>query len=217
MSVEANIGTTPVDVGEQLNLQGRIIIFMGPEGCGKSVISKKLAEASGLPIVPFGDTFRGLAKTDLGPWGEECREMIRQHRYMKPEILFQIMPDLFRRKELANGFIVDGAMRSYYETLHFQEVLKETNRAMPVTNVFLRIPAWIGMDRIVTNNNARGRPTDDTVTGTLSRLSEYYKELAKRASFLRNHPDWKFIHIDGRKSEDQMFSDVCAALAEEAA
>lgn len=217
MSSEVVTGAFSPDAGERLNLQGRIVIFMGPEGCGKSNVSKRVASASGLPIVPFGDTFRGLAQTDTGTWGDECREMIAQKRYMKPEILFQIMPHLFKRDDLANGFIIDGAMRSYYETIHFHEVLEETARVMPVINVFLRIPGWIGMDRIVRNNDARGRPTDDTVSGTLSRLSEYYKELAKRTSFLRNHPDWKFIHIDGRKSEEEMFADVRAALAKETA
>jgi adenylate kinase family enzyme len=184
MSVETSVGTS-AELGERIYLGRRIINFMGPEGCGKTVISKRLAVESGMPRVVFGDIFRDLAANDPGPYGDECRVMFAEHRYMKPEILAQIIPDIFRQAELANGFIIDGGMRTIGEIKNFNKMLKEAERMMPVTSVLLRVPGWMGVERILKAAGARNRPIEDSLNGTLGRLSKYYKRLGRRTSLIQ--------------------------------
>ncbi len=197
-----------------INLRGRIINFMGPEGCGKTVISKKLAAELGMPRIVFGDIFRDLAPNDPGPFGDECRAMFAEHRYMKPKILAQVIPDIFKREELANGFIIDGGMRTIGEVKNFNRMLKEAERVMPVTSVLLRVPGWMGIERILNGASARNRPIEDSLKGTLGRLSKYYSKLGKRASLIQKKRNWQLVHIDGIGTQDEVFSRVRTALNE---
>jgi adenylate kinase family enzyme len=213
MSVEAPIGTS-AELGERVYLGKQIINLMGPEGCGKTVISKKLAAESGMPRVVFGDIFRDLAANDLGPFGNECRTMFAEHRYMKPRILAKIITDIFRQEDLANGFIIDGAMRTVGEVKTFNRMLKKAERVMPVANVLLRVPGWMGIERILKGASARNRPIEDSINGTLGRMSNYYSELGKRASLIQKQPDWRLIHIDGIGTPDEVFTRVRTALTE---
>jgi adenylate kinase len=185
---------------------------MGPEGCGKTVISKRLASESGMPRVVFGDIFRDLLANDSGPFGDECRTAFAEHRYLKPEILFEIISERFKREDLANGFIIDGAMRTLGEVKDFQKMLHEAGRIMPVTNILLRVPGWMGVDRILKGASARNRPMEDSVNGTLGRLSNYYLDLGKRASLVEKQPDWKLIHINGIGTQNEVFVRVCDSL-----
>ena len=210
MGRERVIGRTP-DKLEVINLGKQIINFMGPEGSGKTTLEKRLAAVSGKPRIVFGDVFRDLAANDPGPHGEECREMFKAHRYIKPQILFEIIVDKFRQPDFVDGFIIDGGMRTVEEVQKFQPMLDEAGRSMPVTSIFLRVPGWMGFERIRTDQNTRNR-TDDTPEAILSRLSNYYHELGKRAGLIGQQPNWKLIHINGTGTIDETFDRVLSAL-----
>lgn len=202
------------EAGERINLGRQIINFMGPEGCGKTVISKRLASESGMPRVVFGDIFRDLAANDPGPFGDECRAVFTEHRYLKPEILFKIISERFRQADLSDGFIIDGAMRTVGEVTDFQKMLEEAERVMPVTNVLLRVPGWMGVERILKGASARNRPIEDSISGTLGRMSNYYSELGKRASLIQKQQNWQLIHVNGIGTPDEVFTRVYTALTE---
>lgn len=214
MSPEAVATTLPSEAGERIYLGRRIINFMGPEGCGKTVISKRLAAESGMPRIVFGDIFRDLAANDPGPFGDECRAMFAEHRYMKPKILAKVIPDIFKREDLVDGFIIDGGMRTVGEVKSFNRMLKEAERIMPVISVLLRVPGWMGVDRILKGASARNRPIEDSLKGTLGRLSKYYSKLGKRASLIQKKRNWQLVHINGVGTPDEVFARVRASLVE---
>ncbi len=211
MNAEA-VGQPHQETREQLHLSRQIINFMGPEGSGKTTIAKRLAAESGKPRIVFGDIFRDLAANDKGPYGDECRAVFAEHRYIRPQMLFEIMVQRFKQEDLAQGFIIDGAMRASEEVLGFQAMLDEAGRSMPVTNIFLRIPGWMGIDRILKNAQDRNR-TDDTPDAILSRLSHFYHDLGKRASLIERQPNWKLLHVDGTGTIDETCEKVLSELA----
>lgn len=214
MSLEiANVVRPHVETGEQLHLNRQIINFMGPEGSGKTTIAKRLAAESARPRIVFGDVFRDLAVNDPGPYGDECRAVFSEHRYIRPQILFEIMVQRFKQEDLADGFIIDGALRAVEEVQGFQAMLDEAGRSMLVTNIFLRVPGWMGIDRILKNaKNDRNR-TDDNPDAILSRLSHFYHDLGKRVSLIEKQPDWKLLHVDGTGTIDETYGKVLTALA----
>jgi adenylate kinase len=173
-----------------------------------------LADESGMPRVVFGDIFRDLAANDPGPFGDECRVMFAEHRYMEPHILFKIISERLKQPDLSDGFIIDGAMRTVGEVTDFQKMLEDAERVMPVTSVLLRVPGWMGVERIQKAAGARNRPIEDSLKGTLGRLSNYYSELGKRASLIQKQPDWQLVHIDGIGTPDEVFTRVRDALTE---
>jgi adenylate kinase family enzyme len=122
------------------------------------------------------------------------------------------MVQRFKQEDLADGFIIDGALRAVEEVQGFQAMLDEAGRSMPVTNIFLRIPGWMGVDRILKNaKNDRNR-TDDTPDAILSRLSHFYHDLGKRASLIERQPNWRLLHIDGTGNIDETYDKVLNAL-----
>ena len=214
MSAETAPTQTQTETREPLNLGRQIINFMGPEGSGKTTMAKKLAAQSGMPRIPFGDIFRNLAINDSGPWGNECRLALDvEHRYLDPKILLEIMLPIFQQEAFAQGFIMDGAMRTPEEISGSQAVLDAAGRAMPVTNILLRIPGWMGVDRILNNLHNDRQRKDDNHDEVLSHLSKYYNELGRKASLINRQPNWRLIHIDGIGNPDQVYERVLTALA----
>lgn len=209
MNAEANPrvaeSRTPIDLRQQ------IINFMGPEGSGKTTLAKRLSADCGKPRLVYGDIFRELAANDPGPHGDECRAVFIEHRYTKPEILFEIMVERFKQDDLADGFILDGAMRTVGEVQSFQEMLDQAGRTMPFTNVFLRVPGWMGIERILENAEARNR-SDDIPDAILSRLSHFYTELGRRANIIEEVPTWRLLHVNGIGTIEETYDRVLAAL-----
>ena len=214
MSIEA-VGVNPktAEVREVFDIGRQIVNFIGPEGSGKSTIAKRLALESGKPYLAVGDILRELAANDPGPLGDECREMFAQHRYFKDrEMLLDIYAERFKRNDLEQGFILDGSLRGVIEVAGFQLALDRADRTMPVVVVRLRIPGWMGIQRLSIDPKARSREDDDA-DAVLSRLSKFYNRLGERVSLIQKQPNWKFIPIDATGTAETTFGKVRSALS----
>ncbi len=195
-----------VDLGKQ------IVIFIGPEGSGKTSIAKRLAAESGTPYIATGDILRDMAKNDKTEYGDACRAMLAEHRYLESKTLLAILVKRFSQDDLKEGFILDGGLRTVGETEGFQSVLEKADRIMPITAVFLRIPGWMSFQRLMSEKNLRKRE-DDTVEGILNRLSNYYNQLGRRADLIKKQKDWRLLHINAMGNIEDVFNDVRAKIA----
>ncbi len=106
---------------ETLDIDQRIILFIGPEGSGKTTIAKQLAKEGGRPYITTGDIIRDLAANDTGFLGEECREMFATHTYLAGDTLLKILTGRFAREDTLDGFVLDGGLRTLEETKDFQK------------------------------------------------------------------------------------------------
>lgn len=193
-----------IDLGRQ------IINLMGPEGSGKTTIGKRLSAASGKPYLSVG--LRDLAANDQGQYGDLIREMFAKSIYLTDrQVLLDIYTYRFKREDLANGFILDGGLRDVTEVRGFPRALKKADRSMPVTNIFLRVPGWMSLERLSKNPHARGR-SDDTEDRVLARLSRFYDHLAERASAIEEQPNWRLIHINATGTPKETFEKVKFSL-----
>lgn len=198
---------SPLQLGKQ------IVILIGPEGSGKSTIAQRLARVSQKPYITTGGIFRDMAVSDQTEFGDECREMLKERRYLKSEMLFPILVKRFSQDDAKGGFVLDGGLRLPEEVKDFSLILQKADRVMPLTVVHLRIPGWLSFERLSTGQNARKRE-DDTIEGVLSRLANFYKDLGQKASLIQRQENWKLMHIDGTKNIDEVFNNVQEALTE---
>lgn len=186
----------------------RIIVFAGPEGSGKSTQSKLTSEKTHLPLLSTGDLFRSLAENDKGEFGDMCRKMYKEKRYLTALEYRKIIAEELKKDEYKNGFVMDGGIRTSEETEEFENILKDADRLMPVNVIFLRMPGWKSMQRM----KERGRE-DDTFEGSLARLENFYDKLGTRMSFAKKN--WNFgqvIVLD--KSPEVLNQEIMGKLSE---
>lgn len=195
----------------EVNIDKNIIDFIGPEGSGKSTIARLLASKTKKPYISVGDILRDMKEHDHTELGDECRAMFSEHRYLDPNMLLLIQEKyLQNRNDLSNGFILDGGLRTVTEAQGFACMLIKAGKNMPVTVVHLRVPGWMGADRLVAENGRRR--DDDTPAAVLNRLRNFYKDLAVRSSLIDQQ--FRLIHIDATKDIDTVFNLLCKSLTE---
>ena len=196
---------------ERLVLGRRIVNLFGSEGSGKTTQAKLLAAKTDKPYIVVGDILRDLAVNDLTEIGDECRAMFAAHRYLDPKVLLRILRNRFMSNDLSEGFILDGGLRTLEEVQGFQSVLEQSGNVFPLSVIHLRIPIWLGVQRLSTNVHARKRH-DDNINAVLKRQSHYYSNLGSRVSFIRRQRDWELLHVDARGSEEVIFQRVLDKL-----
>lgn len=196
---------------ELLDLSGRIIIFIGPEGSGKSTIAKKLAENSALPYVSTGDRLRDLRENDTTPLGDSIRTMFANHTYLSGTSLLQAMKGRYAEGDTEHGFILDGALRTQEEIEQFPAVLQQVSRALPLEIIYLTASEEVSIQRLVTGPGARGR-SDDTVEGVRSRLTEYNKGLEHRLETIERLPNCTIHRIDASERIETVYENTVTAL-----
>lgn len=193
------------------NLSGRIIIFIGPEGSGKTTNAKRLAKETGKLYLTTGDMVRDLARSDEGELGEECRATLSEHRYVDGKLMPRILLKRFQQEDTKDGFILDGGLRTLEETKDFMITLEKADREMPVTVIHLEIPEEISLERLVYGEDARLR-VDDTMEGVKSRLANYNNKLKERLAVIANQSGWRLEVVDATPPEEAVYQAVCEAI-----
>lgn len=183
---------------ERLRIGERIVVFIGPEGSGKTTIARRLADESEKPYVTTGDIIRNLAANDPGALGEECREMFANHSYLAGETLLRILASRFSQNDVADGLILDGGMRTLEETVSFPEMLKLAQRELPISVVYLDIPREVAIERLL----LRGRE-DDTEEGIDKRLAKFYYQLEERLTVIKSN--WNLFRVDATGEINEVY------------
>lgn len=189
----------------------QIIVFIGPEGSGKSTNAKYLAGKINLPYVSTGDILRDLRDNDPDELGDKCREMFAQNTYLDGEILVRILVNRLKQEDTLNGFVLDGGLRTLEETRVFHDMLIQAGRDYPLTVFYLQIPKDVIVERLLSGQNARGRH-DDTLDGIERRLAKFYENLDGRLGIVKRTQNWRLIVIDASRSLKHIFRKMTSSL-----
>ncbi len=197
---------------EKLDLARQIIVFIGPEGSGKTTHALRLAEEASKPYLSTGDILRDLAANDfLTPYGDACRKMFAEHAYLDGQTLLEILILRLGRADMADGFVMDGSMRTVEETIKLQEVLNSAGRGDLLIKVIqLEITEEESLARLA-GESGRKR-FDDTVEAIRIRLSKYQYQLEQRLEIIRSHPNWQLIPVNAMPDTEEVYLQVQTRL-----
>lgn len=129
------------------------ILFVGPQGSGKSTQGKLLARFLGLPYVSTGDVFRGL--------GGEIKQILDQGKLIDDQTTSKIVEEKLKGEEYRNGFIFDGYPRTMEQIKLFDPGFDKV--------IYLFLSDAEAIKRLL----ARGRE-DDTEDAIAERLRNYH-------------------------------------------
>ena len=179
---------------------------MGPEGAGKSTQAKMLALELQLPCVSTGDMLRAFAADDQGFLGDTARKMFAENGYLAADLINQIVGQTLQDEKYRKGVILDGCLRTYEETFHFDEVLKNAHLNIPVTVFSLTIPLDESINRLTFGRKRE----DDTIQGVERRLSHFNTRLAERLAIIEEK--YHLITIDGKGNKEEVHETIMREL-----
>lgn len=150
------------------------ILFVGPQGSGKSTQGKLLAQFLGLPYLSTGDLFREM--------GGEIKQILDQGKLVDDQTTVKIVEAKLNGEEYSNGFILDGYPRNLEQIKLFDPGFDQV--------IYLDLSDKEATKRLL----IRARE-DDTAELIAERLSSYHRQTDPILDYYRQKEILK--QIDG--------------------
>jgi adenylate kinase len=124
----------------------RILILIGPPGCGKGTQARLLTGALGVPSISTGDILREAAAAN-NEFGGRVRQFMDAGALVPDEIVNQVVSDRIGRGDCASGFILDGYPRTVKQARHLELVL-HANRLPEAEAIVFEVHPDLLVDRL---------------------------------------------------------------------
>lgn len=173
------------------------IIFMGPQGSGKTTQAEILADKLKLPFIGTGDIYRQVAGLDT-ELGKRVKAILDKGDLVDDETTFKVVDS--HLSEIKSGFILDG----------FPRTLAQAQRELfPVDKViYIKLTDDTAVKRLA----ARGR-SDDTPEVIGERLRLYHEETEPILDYYRKQG--KLLEVDGSGTIEEVEKLIWEALGNE--
>lgn len=138
------------------------ILFIGPQGSGKSTQAKLLAEYWKVPIISTGEIFRKLSEENFG-FGQMIRTILHEGRLVDDQTTCKVVKERLSQSDCQQGFVIDGYPRNLEQLKIFDP------------NFDKAFYLEVSEEEVIRRLMARGRE-DDTEELIRRRLDLYYKQ-----------------------------------------
>jgi adenylate kinase len=212
-------------------MTGLNLIFLGPQGSGKTTQAELLAATRGLALLGAGDVLREIARQDT-PLGKRVHQTVNvEGRLVEPELISEVIKEKIATVPLNRGLILDGYPRNAAQLALFKKFWPETGRG-DYQVIFIQLDDGQAADRLtrrVTCENCGAiyregtqakcancggrlfkRP-DDTPEAIRTRLQSFYSETMPMIRAM--DAEGKVSHIDGALPIDEVQRQIAAKLA----
>jgi adenylate kinase len=212
-----------------------VVVILGPPGAGKGTQAAMLAKRLAVPHIATGDLFRTAARAGT-QIGREAAAFMKRGELVPDEITVQMLLDRLRRRDAANGAVLDGFPRNRLQAEALDRALAE--RGMRVDRAInIEVPAEDLVRRLAGRWTCRaaghiyhevsnpprvpgvcdidGSPLyqrdDDRVETIRARLDQQLGALAEVATYYRERGI--LSTVDGRGSIEQVTDAIGDVLA----
>lgn len=211
----------------------RVLLLLGPPGCGKGTQGEKLAKKLRIPAISTGEMIRAEIKagTDLG---KIAAGVTITGGLLSDDLVNQIVESRLSKEDCAGGFLLDGYPRSIEQAKFLGDLLVRLRMPQP-TVIHIDVPNELLVSRTCLRRycavcgalyNLQSKPprqegtcdscgaplqqrADDCEETVRNRLSAYEKSTAPLIGYYRQG-DYK--RIDGTGAPDEVFEAIVAAI-----
>ncbi len=176
------------------------IIFLGPQGSGKSTQARHLAQVMNLPYIEMGQMLREKSQgsdTEAG----EIRQALEVGDLVPDLITIRILQERLAKSDTQNGFILDGYPRNYAQL-----------EGLPPGGIdkvfYFKVPDEQAIQRLI----ERGR-ADDTLEVISRRLELFHKETEPLLTYFRQQGIIE--ELDGSQSIEVLQADLVRRIKNE--
>jgi len=206
------------------------LIFLGPQGSGKTTQAGLLAQQCGFTLFGAGDLLREIAEED-SELGRTVHQTVNvEGRLVPPELISEVMKEKVATVPNDRGLILDGYPRNLRQYELFKNFWPETGRG-DYQLVFIELPDEEAVKRLtrrVTCENCGAvyiegtmekcekcggrlvRRPDDTPEAIQTRLKSFYSETMPMIQAME--ADGKVVHIDGTPPIDEVHQTIVRRL-----
>ena len=111
----------------------RVVILLGPPGCGKGTQGKRISESLNIPVISSGDILRANIRggTELGLLAKRAVDL---GALVPDELIFQMLSRRVAEADCRNGFVLDGVPRTIRQAEFLENRLlrRDGQRIVPV-------------------------------------------------------------------------------------
>lgn len=178
------------------------ILFIGPQGSGKTTQARLLAEHLGVPFISFGALLRERAKQDSKE-GRDLRKDMEKGKLVDDAIAAKVMKQRVQMDDCSNGFVSDGYARSLHQISLFDPMFDLV--------LYLDVSDEQILSRLLKRATQEGR-FDDTPEAIKIRLLNYHKFTEPVLEKYKHDGILKII--PGIGSVDKIQTDLREAISE---
>lgn len=164
------------------------ILFIGPQGSGKSTQGRLLAQHLSIPYLSTGDIFRNLSGEDSED-GRRIRQILSEGKLVDDSTTCEMVKKKLSEGDFKDNFILDGYPRT----------LEQLNRFDPGFDkvVYLKVPQEELIQRLLQRSRE-----DDTLELIKTRLELYFAQTEPILDHFRQ--TGILVEIDGIGNVDQI-------------
>ena len=204
------------------------VILIGPPGSGKGTQAKKLAGKYDIPHISTGDILRDHIKRDT-ELGKLAKGYIDDGKLVPDNVIMDLIDDRLKQDDCKSGYLFDGFPRTIPQAEGFDKIdsidkviLLTTPDDKIVDRMKGRRMCKCGTTYHIVNNPPKEDNKcddcgsnlyirdDDKEETVLKRLEDYHKQTEPLIEFYKDQS--KLIEVDGFRSIDVIFEDVCKIL-----
>lgn len=212
----------------------RILLLLGPPGCGKGTQAERLATHCRIPAISTGEMIRAEIKAG-SELGRIAAGVTITGGLLSDELVNKIVRSRLSQPDCMNGFMLDGYPRTVQQATFLTSLLKEFELPQP-TVIHIDVPAQLLIARTCNRRycaqcgsiyNIESHPpkvtgmcdtchielqqrADDCEDTVRNRLVAYEKSTAPLIDFYR---DGSYIRIDGTRTPGTVFEEIRKSLS----
>ncbi len=193
----------------------KTFIFIGRSGCGKGTQAKILREhlekhdpqKRNIMYLETGARFREFIKLD--GYTNKIAARVAKNGGRQPDFLaiWNWAHVLIEEMKGEEHLVVDGMPRSCDEALVFDSAISFYGREKP-TVIYIDVSREWSKKHLMARSKTEGRGDDASMELIERRLEWFDTDVMPAVQFFQKHPGYKFVHVKGEQTIDQVATDI---------